>query len=80
MIPWPKPSEENPLSRTAYSTVSCKNAARPGRRDHSSHALRRKLAKELGAHVYIDSTSEDAVAALQRMGGAQAILRHRHQR
>jgi propanol-preferring alcohol dehydrogenase len=37
-------------------------------------ADKEKLAKELGAHVYIDSTSEDAVAALQRMGGAQAIL------
>jgi D-arabinose 1-dehydrogenase-like Zn-dependent alcohol dehydrogenase len=28
----------------------------------------------LGAHVYIDSTSEDATAVLQRMGGARAIL------
>jgi alcohol dehydrogenase, propanol-preferring len=37
-------------------------------------ADKEKLAKELGAHVYIDSTSEDAVAALQLMGGAQAIL------
>jgi propanol-preferring alcohol dehydrogenase len=33
-----------------------------------------KLAKDLGAHVYIDSTSEDATAVLQRMGGARAIL------
>jgi alcohol dehydrogenase, propanol-preferring len=33
-----------------------------------------KLANELGAHVYIDSVAEDATAALQRMGGAQAIL------
>ena len=33
-----------------------------------------KLAKDLGAHVYIDSTSEDAAAVLQRMGGARAIL------
>jgi D-arabinose 1-dehydrogenase-like Zn-dependent alcohol dehydrogenase len=33
-----------------------------------------KLAKELGAHVYIDATSEDAASVLQRMGGARAIL------
>jgi D-arabinose 1-dehydrogenase-like Zn-dependent alcohol dehydrogenase len=32
-----------------------------------------KLAKDLGAHVYID-TAEDAAAVLQRMGGARAIL------
>jgi alcohol dehydrogenase, propanol-preferring len=33
-----------------------------------------KLAKELGAHVYIDTTVEDTAAVLQRMGGARAIL------
>src|SRR5712672_3290321 len=33
-----------------------------------------KLAKDLGAHVYIDAAAEDAAAALQRMGGARAIL------
>src|SRR5580765_7501672 len=33
-----------------------------------------KLAKDLGAHVYIDAAVEDAAAALQRMGGARAIL------
>src|SRR4030088_1670008 len=33
-----------------------------------------KLAKELGAHVYIDTAAEDATAVLQRMGGARAIL------
>jgi len=33
-----------------------------------------KLAKDLGAHVYIDSAVDDAPAALQRMGGARAIL------
>jgi propanol-preferring alcohol dehydrogenase len=33
-----------------------------------------KLAKELGAHVYIDTAVEDAAAGLQRMGGARAIL------
>ena len=33
-----------------------------------------KLAKDLGAHVYIDAATDDAAAALQRMGGARAIL------
>src|ERR1700730_6202393 len=33
-----------------------------------------KLAKELGAHVYIDTAVDDAAAALQRLGGARAIL------
>jgi alcohol dehydrogenase, propanol-preferring len=33
-----------------------------------------KLAKDLGAHVYIDSAVEDSATALQRMGGARAIL------
>src|SRR5258707_10778331 len=33
-----------------------------------------KLAKDLGAHVYIDTAIDDAVAVLQRMGGARAIL------
>jgi D-arabinose 1-dehydrogenase-like Zn-dependent alcohol dehydrogenase len=33
-----------------------------------------KLAKDLGAHAYIDTAVEDAGAALQRMGGARAIL------
>jgi alcohol dehydrogenase, propanol-preferring len=33
-----------------------------------------ELAKDLGAHLYIDTTVDDAVAVLQRMGGARAIL------
>jgi D-arabinose 1-dehydrogenase-like Zn-dependent alcohol dehydrogenase len=33
-----------------------------------------KLAKDLGAHEYIDAAAEDAAAALQQMGGARAIL------
>jgi alcohol dehydrogenase, propanol-preferring len=33
-----------------------------------------KLAKDLGAHVYIDTALDDAAAVLQRMGGARAIL------
>jgi D-arabinose 1-dehydrogenase-like Zn-dependent alcohol dehydrogenase len=32
------------------------------------------LAKDLGAHVYIDAAAEDVAVALQRMGGARAIL------
>ena len=33
-----------------------------------------KLAKDLGAHLYIDAAVEDAAAVLQLMGGARAIL------
>jgi D-arabinose 1-dehydrogenase-like Zn-dependent alcohol dehydrogenase len=33
-----------------------------------------KLAIDLGAHVYVDVTAEDAATVLQRMGGARAIL------
>jgi D-arabinose 1-dehydrogenase-like Zn-dependent alcohol dehydrogenase len=33
-----------------------------------------KLAKELGAHIYVDSAVDDPAALLQRMGGARAIL------
>src|SRR5262249_34900056 len=33
-----------------------------------------KLAKDLGAHVYIDAAAENAGAVLQRLGGARAIL------
>jgi propanol-preferring alcohol dehydrogenase len=33
-----------------------------------------KLAKDLGAHVYIDTAVEDAAVALQRLGGARAVL------
>lgn len=33
-----------------------------------------KLAKHLGAHVYIDAAAEDPAAVLQHLGGARAIL------
>jgi D-arabinose 1-dehydrogenase-like Zn-dependent alcohol dehydrogenase len=33
-----------------------------------------KLAKDLGAHVYIDTSADDVVSVLQQMGGADAIL------
>src|ERR1700692_3345105 len=32
-----------------------------------------KLAKDLGAHVYIDTAVDDSAALLQRMGGARSI-------
>jgi D-arabinose 1-dehydrogenase-like Zn-dependent alcohol dehydrogenase len=32
------------------------------------------LARQLGAHHYIDNATEDPAAALQRLGGAKAIL------
>jgi D-arabinose 1-dehydrogenase-like Zn-dependent alcohol dehydrogenase len=32
------------------------------------------LAKELGAHVYIDTTTQDAAAELQKLGGATVVL------
>jgi D-arabinose 1-dehydrogenase-like Zn-dependent alcohol dehydrogenase len=32
------------------------------------------MARELGAHVYVDTAREDAVSALQKLGGARAIL------
>ena len=35
---------------------------------------KKKLAQELGAHVYIDTAVEDVAAVLQRLGGARAIL------
>jgi D-arabinose 1-dehydrogenase-like Zn-dependent alcohol dehydrogenase len=37
-------------------------------------AEKEPLAKELGAHHYIDSSVEDAAAALQALGGASVIL------
>ena len=33
-----------------------------------------KLAEDLGAHIYIDTSAVDAATVLQRMGGARAIL------
>jgi propanol-preferring alcohol dehydrogenase len=33
-----------------------------------------KFAKELGAHIYVDTSVDDVPAVLQRMGGAKAIL------
>ena len=33
-----------------------------------------KLAKDLGAHIYVDVATEDPAVVLQRLGGARAIL------
>ena len=38
-----------------------------------------KLAKDLGAHVYIDTTSEDATAVLTAYGRGQSDSRNRNQ-
>ena len=38
------------------------------------------LARQLGAHHYIDNAAEDAATALLRLGGAKVILRARHRR
>lgn len=35
---------------------------------------KKELAQDLGAHLYIDTAVEDVAAALQRLGGARAIL------
>jgi D-arabinose 1-dehydrogenase-like Zn-dependent alcohol dehydrogenase len=35
---------------------------------------KRELAKRLGAHDYIDSVNQDAIAELQKLGGARVIL------
>jgi alcohol dehydrogenase, propanol-preferring len=39
-----------------------------------SGADKEHLATKLGAHIYIDATSEDVAAALQKLGGADVIL------
>ncbi|KAK9709554.1 hypothetical protein K7432_008955 [Basidiobolus ranarum] len=40
----------------------------------SSSANKKDLANELGAHVYIDQSSQDAVVELQKLGGAKLII------
>ncbi|KAJ4318220.1 hypothetical protein N0V84_006976 [Fusarium piperis] len=40
----------------------------------SSSATKEDLALQLGAHIYIDTSSEDAVKKLQDLGGASLIL------
>jgi propanol-preferring alcohol dehydrogenase len=50
-------------SRLGYRTVAL-----------SRGPEKEKLARELGAHVYVDTDATDAAAALQELGGAKVIL------
>jgi D-arabinose 1-dehydrogenase-like Zn-dependent alcohol dehydrogenase len=50
-------------SRLGYRTVAL-----------SRGPEKEKLARELGAHIYIDTDATDAAAALQDLGGARVIL------
>ena len=50
-------------AKSGYRTVAIARGADKG-----------PLAKQLGAHAYIDSTKEDPAAELQKLGGAQVIL------
>jgi D-arabinose 1-dehydrogenase-like Zn-dependent alcohol dehydrogenase len=50
-------------SRLGYRTVAL-----------SRGPEKEKLARELGAHIYIDTDAADAAAALQELGGARVIL------
>jgi len=50
-------------AKAGYHTVAVARGADKG-----------PLAKELGAHVYIDSTTSDFAAELQKLGGASVIL------
>ena len=56
-------------SRMGYRTVAI---ARGGDKE--------ELARQLGAHHYIDSKATDPAAALVELGGARVDPRHRHQR
>ena len=40
----------------------------------SSSDSKRELAKELGAHVYVDGSKEDQAEALNKLGGADLIM------
>ena len=40
----------------------------------SSSGAKEKFAKDLGAHVYVDSSKENHAEALQKMGGAAMIV------
>ncbi|KAK9763344.1 hypothetical protein K7432_010068 [Basidiobolus ranarum] len=40
----------------------------------SSSSNKKELASDLGAHVYIDQSSQDAVEELQKLGGAKLIV------
>jgi D-arabinose 1-dehydrogenase-like Zn-dependent alcohol dehydrogenase len=40
----------------------------------STSAAKESMAKELGAHYYIDTSKQDAVAELKKLGGANIII------
>jgi D-arabinose 1-dehydrogenase-like Zn-dependent alcohol dehydrogenase len=40
----------------------------------STSSAKESLAKELGAHHYIDTSKQDAAAELKKLGGANVIL------
>ena len=40
----------------------------------SSGPRKEALARELGAHEYIDASAEDPAAALKKLGGAKVIM------
>jgi D-arabinose 1-dehydrogenase-like Zn-dependent alcohol dehydrogenase len=50
-------------AKSGYRTVAIARGADKG-----------PLAKQLGAHIYIDSTTQDPAAELQKLGGANVIL------
>jgi D-arabinose 1-dehydrogenase-like Zn-dependent alcohol dehydrogenase len=50
-------------AKSGYRTVAIARGADKG-----------PLAKQLGAHIYIDSTTQDPAAELQKLGGAVVIL------
>jgi len=50
-------------AKSGYRTVAIARGADKG-----------PLARQLGAHIYIDSTTQDPVAELQKLGGAVVIL------
>ncbi len=50
-------------AKSGYRTVAIARGEDKGR-----------LAKQLGAHIYIDSTTQDPAAELQKLGGAAVIL------
>src|ERR1700719_1892771 len=61
-------AEAAPLLCAGITTYNAlRNAGGRGRE-------KEKLAKDLGAHIYVDTGVEDAASVLHRMGGARAVL------
>ncbi len=75
--PAPAPEIPSPSSASAASATSACNT--PPKAAIRTIAIARgqdkaPLAKQLGAHIYIDSTTHDFAAELQKLGGANVIL------